>query len=279
CPPGDPPARPAARSPAGRSAGPPVATFPVPSSCERGHIRRMSRSPRRIGPMHRAPCMKRHAPSGRAPRRRAVRSARATGHGCDERTLTMAGIRTAAGGPGGRRPPKAVDGTARALDERFGTTGFARRALRKAFPDQWSFLVGEIAMYSFVVLLLTGVFLTLFFKPSMQEVVYDGSYTQLQGVEMSEAYASTLKISSDVRGGLLVRQTHHWATLIFMAAILVHLLRNFFSGAFRKPRELNWLIGVLMFTLVMLNGLFGYSLPDDLLSGTGLRILEGVLAS
>ncbi len=191
----------------------------------------------------------------------------------------MAGIRTAAGGPGGRRPPKAVDGTARALDERFGTTGFARRALRKAFPDQWSFLVGEIAMYSFVVLLLTGVFLTLFFKPSMQEVVYDGSYTQLQGVEMSEAYASTLKISFDVRGGLLVRQMHHWATLIFMAAILVHLLRNFFSGAFRKPRELNWLIGVLMFTLVMLNGLFGYSLPDDLLSGTGLRILEGVLAS
>ena len=105
----------------------------------------------------------------------------------------MAGIRTAAGGPGGRRPPKAVDGTARALDERFGTTGFARRALRKAFPDQWSFLVGEIAMYSFVIILLTGVFLTLFFKPSMQEVVYDGSYTQLQGVEMSEAYASTLE--------------------------------------------------------------------------------------
>ncbi|XRQ14184.1 cytochrome b [Actinomadura welshii] len=191
----------------------------------------------------------------------------------------MAGIGTTAGGPGGRGPSRAVDGTARALDERLGTTGFARKALRKAFPDQWSFLVGEIAMYSFVVILITGVFLTLFFKPSMQEVVYDGSYTQLQGVEMSEAYASTLKISFDVRGGLLVRQMHHWSTLIFMAAILVHLLRNFFSGAFRKPRELNWLIGILMFMLVMLNGLFGYSLPDDLLSGTGLRILEGVLAS
>ncbi|GAA4060975.1 ubiquinol-cytochrome c reductase cytochrome b subunit [Actinomadura miaoliensis] len=188
----------------------------------------------------------------------------------------MAGTRA----PGAAQaPPRALDTATRALDERFGTTGFARKALRKAFPDQWSFLLGEIAMYSFVILLLTGVFLTLFFKPSMTEVVYDGSYAKLRGVEMSEAYASSLKISFEVRGGLLVRQIHHWATLIFMAAILAHLLRNFFSGAFRKPRELNWLIGVAMFVLVMLNGLFGYSLPDDLLSGTGIRILEGVLAS
>ncbi|CNF32805.1 cytochrome B [Mycobacterium tuberculosis] len=167
---------------------------------------------------------------------------------------------------------------ARALDERLGTTGFARRALRKAFPDHWSFLLGEIAMYSFVIILLTGLYLTLFFKPSMHEVVYNGSYTRLRGVEMSEAYASTLKISFDVRGGLLVRQLHHWSTLVFMAAILVHLLRNFFTGAFRKPRELNWLIGVVMLVLVMFNGLFGYSLPDDLLSGTGLRIVEGATA-
>ncbi|QXJ20253.1 ubiquinol-cytochrome c reductase cytochrome b subunit [Actinomadura graeca] len=196
----------------------------------------------------------------------------------------MAGTRAPGGGAttgrtGSGRPPRAVEATSRALDERFGTSGFARKALRKAFPDQWSFLVGEIAMYSFVIILLTGVYLTLFFKPGMHEVVYDGSYTKLRGVAMSEAYASTLKISFDVRGGLLVRQIHHWSTLIFMGAILVHLLRNFFSGAFRKPRELNWIIGVTMFMLVMVNGLFGYSLPDDLLSGTGIRILEGVLAS
>ncbi|MEV3924525.1 cytochrome bc1 complex cytochrome b subunit [Actinomadura coerulea] len=192
----------------------------------------------------------------------------------------MAGTRAPGGARAGtRRPPRALDVTVRALDERFGTTGFARKALRKAFPDQWTFLLGEIAMYSFVIILLTGVYLTLFFKPSMHEVVYNGSYTKLKGVEMSEAYASALKISFDVRGGLLVRQIHHWSTLIFMGAILVHMLRNFFSGAFRKPRELNWLIGIAMFMLVMLNGLFGYSLPDDLLSGTGLRILEGVLAS
>jgi ubiquinol-cytochrome c reductase cytochrome b subunit len=190
--------------------------------------------------------------------------------------LTMAGTTPQARGRAAVDAP--LLSGARALDERLGTTGFARRALRKAFPDHWSFLLGEIAMYSFVVILLTGVYLTLFFKPSMHEVVYDGSYTRLQGVEMSEAYASTLRISFDVRGGLLVRQLHHWSTLVFMAAILVHMLRNFFTGAFRKPRELNWLIGVAMLVLVMFNGLFGYSLPDDLLSGTGLRILEGVTA-
>ncbi|MFI0357091.1 cytochrome bc complex cytochrome b subunit [Actinomadura sp. 9N407] len=180
---------------------------------------------------------------------------------------------------GGRRPPKALAGAGKAIDDRFGSAGFARKAIRKAFPDHWSFLLGEIAMYSFVIILLTGVFLTLFFKPSMAEVIYDGPYEPLQGLKMSEAYASTLHITFEVRGGLLMRQIHHWSTIIFMAAITIHLLRNFFTGAFRKPRELNWLIGIVLFMLVMLNGLFGYSLPDDLLSGTGLRILEGVLLS
>ncbi|MFD0683585.1 cytochrome bc1 complex cytochrome b subunit [Actinomadura fibrosa] len=181
-------------------------------------------------------------------------------------------------GSGDRVPPR-LGAAGRAVDERFGGTPFLRKAVRKAFPDHWSFLLGEIAMYSFVIILLSGVFLTFFFKPSMDEVLYDGSYGPLHGVRMSEAYASTLKITFDVRGGLLMRQVHHWATVIFLAAIVVHLLRNFFTGAFRKPRELNWLIGVVLFMLVMLNGLFGYSLPDDLLSGTGLRILEGVIAS
>ena len=162
-----------------------------------------------------------------------------------------------------------------ALDDRLGTTGFARRAARKAFPDHWSFLIGEIALYSFLVLLASGVFLTFFFKPSMSEVVYHGSYTPLRGVEMSEAYASTLRLSMDVRGGLLVRQVHHWSALIFLSAILAHMLRVFFTGAFRKPRELNWLLGIVLFTLAMANGFTGYSLPDDLLSGTGLRLVLG----
>ncbi|MEV5570382.1 ubiquinol-cytochrome c reductase cytochrome b subunit [Spirillospora sp. NPDC052269] len=178
-----------------------------------------------------------------------------------------------------RAAPQRLRGAGRALDDRFGGAPFLRVAMRKAFPDHWSFLLGEIALYSFLVILLTGVFLTLFFVPSMQEVNYDGSYVPLRGVRMSEAYESTLRISFDVRGGLLIRQIHHWATLMFLGAIVIHLLRNFFTGAFRKPRELNWLIGILLFMLVMVNGLFGYSLPDDLLSGTGIRILEGVILS
>jgi ubiquinol-cytochrome c reductase cytochrome b subunit len=172
---------------------------------------------------------------------------------------------------------RAVTGTARWLDDRFrGATG-ARAFLRKVFPDHWSFLLGEIALYSFIILLLTGTFLTLFFQPSTSDVVYHGSYHNLDGVRMSEAYASTLNISFDVRGGLLIRQIHHWAADLFMAAVMAHMIRIFFTGAYRKPREVNWLIGIVLFTLGMVEGLFGYSLPDDLLSGVGLRVLYGVL--
>ncbi|MEU8345846.1 ubiquinol-cytochrome c reductase cytochrome b subunit [Spirillospora sp. NPDC048832] len=172
--------------------------------------------------------------------------------------------------------PKAVEAPLTFLDDRLGSTTFFKRNMKKVFPDHWSFMLGEIALYSFIILLLTGTFLTLWFKPSMVEVVYEGSYKPLNGVKMSEAYASTLNISFDVRGGLLMRQIHHWAALLFMASILAHMLRVFFTGAYRKPRELNWLIGIGMFTLGMLEGLAGYSLPDDLLSGTGLRITQGV---
>jgi ubiquinol-cytochrome c reductase cytochrome b subunit len=174
---------------------------------------------------------------------------------------------------------KALEGTGRFLDDRLHAARGVKVFLRKIFPDHWSFLLGEIALYSFIILLLTGTFLTLFFQPSMTDIVYHGSYTPLDGVHMSEAYASTLNISFDVRGGLLMRQIHHWAAILFVAAILCHMLRIFFTGAFRKPRELNWIIGVVLFTLAFTEGLFGYSLPDDLLSGTGLRILEGVLLS
>src|SRR6202050_5319074 len=174
---------------------------------------------------------------------------------------------------------RALDGVGRALDDRFHGARGGRDLLRKVFPDHWPFLLGEIALYSFIILLLTGTFLTLFFQPSMTEIVYHGSYTHLDGVRMSEAYASTLNISFDVRGGLLMRQIHHWAADLFMAAIFAHMLRIFFTGAYRKPREANWLIGIVLFTLALLEGLFGYSLPDDLLSGAGLRILEGVMQS
>ena len=174
-------------------------------------------------------------------------------------------------------PAKALVGLGEFFDDRFRGARSVRTLLKKVFPDHWTFLLGEIALYSFIILLLTGTFLTLFFQPSMTDVVYHGTYTRLDGVHMSEAYASTLNISFDVRGGLLMRQIHHWAADLFMAAIMAHMLRIFFSGAYRKPRDVNWLIGITMFVLGMLEGLFGYSLPDDLLSGTGLRILEGVI--
>ncbi|BCM65412.1 MULTISPECIES: cytochrome bc1 complex cytochrome b subunit [Streptomyces] len=151
--------------------------------------------------------------------------------------------------------------------------------LRKAFPHHWSFFLGELALYSLLVLLLTGVWLTFFFEPEMREVVYAGSYAPLRGVRMSAAFDSTLRISFDVRGGLLMRQTHHWAALVFVAAIGLHLLRIFFTGAFRRPRELNWVIGLTLFVLSLAEGFAGYSLPDDLLSGTGLRIAQGIMMS
>ena len=163
------------------------------------------------------------------------------------------------------------------IDDRLASASFTKRLVDKVFPDHWSFMLGEVALYSFIILLLTGTYLTLFFNPSMTEVIYNGSYVPLKGVKMSEAFSSTLAISFDVRGGLLMRQIHHWAALFFTAAVSVHLLRVFFTGAFRKPREINWVIGTLLLVLAMLEGFSGYSLPDDLLSGTGLRIAEGIM--
>ncbi len=175
--------------------------------------------------------------------------------------------------------PKEMHGVAKWADERIGIAKIGKFGLRKVFPDHWSFLLGEIALYSFIILLLTGVFLTIWFKPSMAEIEYDGSYQLLKGMPVSEAFASTLDISFDVRGGLLVRQIHHWAALLFVAAATVHMLRVFFTGAFRKPREVNWLIGVGLLSLSLIAGFAGYSLPDDLLSGTGLRFVDGLIRS
>jgi ubiquinol-cytochrome c reductase cytochrome b subunit len=169
--------------------------------------------------------------------------------------------------------------TGRALEERLNVASGLRKQLDKVFPSNWSFMLGEIALYSFVILLLTGTFLTFFFDPSMARVDYHGSYVPLQGVNMSRAYASTLHISFDVRGGLLIRQIHHWAALLFVTAMIVHMCRIFFTGAFRKPREINWLIGLTMLALGIVEGFAGYSIPDDLLSGTGLRVAFSIVES
>ena len=165
------------------------------------------------------------------------------------------------------------------LDERLSISKAIKSNISKVFPDHWSFMLGEVALYSFIILLLSGTYLTLFFKPSMVEVIYNGPYVPLKGVKMSEAFASTLHISFDVRGGLLMRQIHHWAALFFIGAMSIHMFRVFFTGAFRKPRELNWVIGTVLVLLGIVEGFMGYSLPDDLLSGTGLRITQGIIAA
>lgn len=169
--------------------------------------------------------------------------------------------------------------TADYLDQRTGIGHAVKGFARKIFPDHWSFLLGEIALYSFVVLLISGFFLTLFFVPSMGLTTYHGPIASMDGQLMSEAFASILKISYEVRGGLLMRQIHHWAALLFMAAIVTHMMRVFFTGAFRKPRELNWMVGFLLMILGLAAGFTGYSLPDDVLSGNGLRITDGVIKS
>jgi ubiquinol-cytochrome c reductase cytochrome b subunit len=172
-----------------------------------------------------------------------------------------------------------IRATVRFLEERTGTMPFVRKALRYVFPDHWSFLLGEVALYSFVVLVATGIYLTLFFSPSTAQTVYHGSYAPLAGQQMTEAYKSVLAISFDVKAGLLIRQTHHWAANVFIAAIVLHVIRIFFTGAYRKPRELTYIVGVLMLFISLLEGYLGYSLADDLLSGMGLAIGYGVALS
>lgn len=166
------------------------------------------------------------------------------------------------------------------VDSRYHLAAGMRRQINKVFPSHWSFMLGEVALYSFIILLLSGTYLTLFFDPSMAHVQYDGAYQPLNGVTMSRAYETTLNLSFEVRGGLFVRQIHHWAALLFAASIIIHMARIFFTGAFRRPREANWIIGCLLLLLAMFEGFFGYSLPDDLLSGTGVRAaMSGIVLS
>jgi ubiquinol-cytochrome c reductase cytochrome b subunit len=175
------------------------------------------------------------------------------------------------------RGSRFTSGAANYIDERTSISGLVKEVGRKIFPDHWSFMLGEVALYSFVVILISGTFLTFFYDPSMTEIPYQGSYVPLKGIEMSVAYSSSLDLSFDIRGGLLMRQVHHWAALLFIAAIGLHMLRIFFTGAYRKPREINWFIGFVLFILAMAEGFTGYSLPDDLLSGNGLRIIDGMV--
>ncbi|CAG7845707.1 Cytochrome bc1 complex cytochrome b subunit [Pseudoclavibacter triregionum] len=192
-------------------------------------------------------------------------------------TASAHGAHTATAAAAPVREGGFISNAADYLDQRTSISVAVKEFGRKIFPDHWSFMLGEVALYSFVAILLSGTFLTFFFNPSMAHTVYEGSYVPLKGMGMSVAMESTLNISFDIRGGLLMRQVHHWAALLFVASIGVHMLRVFFTGAFRKPRELNWVIGFVLFILAMAEGFTGYSLPDDLLSGNGLRIIDGMI--
>jgi len=179
----------------------------------------------------------------------------------------------------GAGPLAKAGGFASWVDDRTGAAKPVSYLLKKVFPDHWSFLLGEIAMFSLIIVLVTGTFLTFWYVPSAGQVIYNGSYVPLKGIAVSEAFKSTVDISFDVRGGLLMRQIHHWSALMFTASITVHMFRVFFTGAFRKPREVNWVIGTILSLLAINEGFVGYSLPDDLLSGTGLRVVEGFIQS
>ena len=149
-----------------------------------------------------------------------------------------------------------------------------RRLVRADPDDRWAAVFGRIAVYSFLVALVTGIFLLPFFQPSMTPVVYHGSYRKLDGLTMSRAYQSALNISFDVRGGLLIRQVHHWSADLFVAAVCLRLVRVFFRGRFRRP---DWLIWVGLLPAGMLAGWSGAILPDDMLSGGSLSVLTGVI--
>ena len=167
----------------------------------------------------------------------------------------------------------------RFLDQRTGDAPLLRKTLRYLFPDHWSFLLGEVALYAFAILVVTGTYLALFYSDSTKDITYHGPYKPLQGQHMTEAYHSVVNISFSVRAGLLIRQTHHWAADVFLAAIFLHLLRIFFTGAYRKPRELTYVLGLTVLIVSLLEGYLGYSLVDDLLSGMGLAIGYAVAIS
>lgn len=164
-----------------------------------------------------------------------------------------------------------------AIASRTGSGSWLYKNLRKVFPNHFSFLWGELALYCFVVLVLTGVYLTFFFEGSQETLIYDGSYEALQGQEASAAFDSVMRISFDTKGGLLIRQMHHWAALVFVGSIALHLARVYFTGAFRRPRDINWYVGNVLLLLALAAGFTGYSLPDDLLSGSGLRITYSII--
>lgn len=169
-----------------------------------------------------------------------------------------------------------VQQAATATDRLYGRL---KKAGKKAFPPHWSFLFGELAMFSFGMLVLTGLYLVFFYDASAELVPYSGSYAALQGVEVSRAFHSVMDITFEQRLGWVIRQTHHWSAVVFAALIAVHAMRVFFTGAFRRPRRLNWMVGLTLLVLTLATGFFGFVLPHDLLAASSARIGHSLAVS
>jgi ubiquinol-cytochrome c reductase cytochrome b subunit len=166
-----------------------------------------------------------------------------------------------------------------AIDARLHLRGPARSVANKVFPTNWSFLLGEVAVFALVILVLTGTFLTFFYRPSVDPVLYTGSNPVFAGRELPAAFESIVRMSTDVNAGLLFRRLHRGASHLFIATVVLHMLRILFTGAFRRPREVNYFLGIVLLTLTFGAGFTGYSLPYDSLAGTGIRIAYSELLS
>lgn len=195
-------------------------------------------------------------------------------------TITDQGARSDADPQAGRRHQSATDRLAASVAN---ATIFGRRIAdlradlrRRVVPTHWTNLFGVVTLACLAVITVTGLWLMFFYTPSGDPTTYDGGYAPLHGAEVSEAFASTMAITFDVPGGLLMRQAHHWAALLLPASIIMQLLTAFFTGGFRRPRRGMWVLLFLIFIASLAGGWSGYALPDDMLSGTGLRITEGI---
>ena len=164
------------------------------------------------------------------------------------------------------------------LDERFDLSA-TTHVLGKAFPAEDSFLLGEVALFCFLLLVLTGVFLGFFFEPSTSQVEYQGSVVAYQNEEVPESFASVLHITYDVPYGMFLRRMHHWAAHLFVASIALHMLRVFFTGAYRNPREPNWVVGTVLMGLAVFAAYTGYALPFDEFASTATGIGYNVARS
>jgi cytochrome b-561 len=157
------------------------------------------------------------------------------------------------------------------LDERLALDRFRAKYLGKPFPVHATFFLGEIALFCFVVLVITGVYLALAYEPSAQLVAVEGG-------RLPAAYASTLAIDAHPFGAL-IRRMHHWAAHLMIAAVLLHLLRVYFTASYKRPRELNWVLGLALLGATLAASFAGYLLPYDQFSVTATAIGYGIARS